>query len=213
MRTEELIQNLAAQTGAVGSQTVERRAIAGLGLGFAVTLLLFLILLGPRPDLAQALSSPLVAAKTLLPLLLGPAALALALRAARPAAGAPPISRAIWLLPVAAVLLFVLAFVTTPSGARLAGFIGHSIPVCLPSIVLLSAAPAAFLFRALRHGAPTRPARCGALAGLAAAGFATALYSTFCTEDTPLFYAVWYSVGIGIVTLAGAVAGARFLRW
>lgn len=213
MRTEELIQNLAAQTGVVGYQTVERRAIAGLGLGFVVTLLLFAILLGPRPDLAQAVSSPLIAAKTLLPLLLGPAALALALRAARPAAAVPPMARAIWLLPVAAALLFVLAFATTPSGARLAGFIGHSIPVCLPSIVLLSAAPAACLFRALRHGAPTRPARCGALAGLAAAGFATALYSTFCTEDTPLFYAVWYSVGIGIVTLAGAVAGARFLRW
>ncbi|MEZ5869652.1 MAG: NrsF family protein [Defluviimonas denitrificans] len=62
--------------------------------------------------------------------------------------------------------------------------------------------------RALKDGAPTRPALCGALAGLAAAGFATALYSTFCNEDRRLFYAVWYSLGIGIVTAAGAVAGA-----
>ena len=48
---------------------------------------------------------------------------------------------------------------------------------------------------------------------LAAAGFATALYSTFCTEDTALFYAVWYAVGIGFVALAGAFAGKRFLSW
>ncbi len=213
MRTDELIGELASRTAEGKPATVERLSASGLGQGFVVTLLLFATLLGPRPDLAQALANPVILPKTLLPLLLGAMALMLALRAARPAAVAPPVLRAVWLLPVAAVALFGLAYVTTPPGARLSGFLGHSVTVCLPSIVLLSAAPAAFLLRALRHGAPTRPARGGALAGLAAAGFATALYSTFCTEDTALFYAVWYSLGIGIVTLAGALAGARVLRW
>lgn len=213
MRTEDLIAELAARPGVVSRATVERRAALGLGIGIAIAVVLFAAALGPRPDLAQAFSSPMVAPKTLLPLLLGALALALTLRSARPAARVSPALRVIWLVPLAAAVLFALAFVWTPPAARLSAFLGHSIPVCLPSIVALSAAPGAFLFRALKHGAPTRPARCGALTGLAAAGFATALYSTFCIEDTPLFYAVWYSAGIGMVALVGAVAGARFLRW
>ena len=55
--------------------------------------------------------------------------------------------------------------------------------------------------------------RLGALAGVAAAGGATAIYSLFCTEDSPLFYVVWYGTGIGIVTALGALIGGRALRW
>jgi hypothetical protein len=92
-------------------------------------------------------------------------------------------------------------------------FLGHSIPVCLPAINLMSLPILAGLIAALRRGAPVDPQKAGALAGLAAAGLATALYSTFCTEDSPLFYSVWYSVGIAITTALGAVAGSRWLRW
>lgn len=213
MRTEDLIAELSARPVGPRPATLERGVAVGLGLGLAVALALFLVTYGPRSDLGAALSHPAVAAKSLLPLLLGLLALPLVLSAARPGARAPSIGRAIWLVPLAAAVLFAAALYLTPPGGRLAAFIGHSIPICLPSIALLSLPIAVFLFRALRRGAPTRPARCGALAGLAAAGFATALYSTFCTEDTALFYAVWYAVGIGFVALAGAFAGKRFLSW
>ena len=213
MRTEDLIAELSARPAGPAQTTVERGVAAGVGLGLAVAAALFLAAYGPRPDLAQAVSHAAVAAKTVLPLLLGLLALPLALRAARPGAGRSLASAAIWLVPLAATILFGWAFTVTPPGARLAAFIGHSIAICLPSIALLSLPVAVLVIRALRHGAPTRPALCGALAGLASAGFATALYSTFCTEDSALFYAVWYSVGISLVTLAGAFAGKRFLRW
>ena len=212
MKTEDLISQLAGEPVA-DRRGIGGRAVTGLGIGFLIALALFLPVLGPRPDLMEAVQRPIVAVKMILPLLLGPVALVLALRSARPTTPAPAGVKALWLWPAVALALFLYAFATTAPGARAVAFLGHSIPICLPAIVVLSAPILIGLFRALKDGAPTRPARCGALAGLAAAGFATALYSTFCNEDSPLFYAVWYSLGIGIVTAAGAVAGGRYLRW
>jgi hypothetical protein len=140
-------------------------------------------------------------------------ALALTLRAARPGAPAGSAKWVIGLVPLVAVALFAWAFASSLPGSRMALFLGHSIPVCLPSILILSAPVLAGLFAALRRGAPEHPARCGALAGLVAAGFATTVYSLFCTEDSPLFYVTWYGLGILIVTALGAVLGGRLLRW
>ena len=213
MKTEDLISQLAGEPIVVARGGVERRAVTGVGIGFLIALALFLPVLGLRPDLMEAVRRPIVAVKTILPLLLGLVALVLALRAARPATFVPPGVKALWLWPAAALALFLYAFTTTAPGTRAVAFLGHSIPICLPAIVVLAAPILIAVFRALKDGAPTRPRLCGALAGLAAAGFATALYSTFCNEDSPLFYSVWYSVGIGIVTAAGLVAGGRYLRW
>ena len=212
MKTEDLISQLAGEPVA-DRRGIGGRAVTGLGIGFLIALALFLPVLGPRPDLMEAVQRPIVAVKMILPLLLGPVALLLALRSARPTTPAPAGVKALWIWPAVALALFLYAFATTAPGARAVAFLGHSIPICLPAIVVLSAPILIGLFRALKDGAPTRPARCGALAGLAAAGFATALYSTFCNEDSPLFYAVWYALGITIVTAAGAVAGGRYLRW
>ncbi len=212
MKTEDLISQLAGEP-VPARRGIEGRAMRGLGIGFVIALALFLPVLGPRPDLMEAVQRPIVAVKTILPLLLGPVALLLALRSARPTVPVPAAIRVLWLWPAVALALFLYAFATTAPGARAVAFLGHSIPICLPAIVVLAAPILIAVFRALKDGAPTRPRLCGALAGLAAAGFATALYSTFCNEDSPLFYAVWYGLGITIVTAAGAVAGGRYLRW
>jgi hypothetical protein len=66
---------------------------------------------------------------------------------------------------------------------------------------------------ALRRGAPTRPTLAGAVAGLAAGGLGATLYAAHCTDDSPLFVMAWYVPAIAIVTIAGALAGARLLRW
>jgi hypothetical protein len=66
---------------------------------------------------------------------------------------------------------------------------------------------------ALRRGAPLRPGIAGAVAGLCAGGLGAALYATHCIDDSPLFVAVWYSLAIAVVSLVGAVAGSRMLRW
>ncbi|MBY5972785.1 DUF1109 domain-containing protein [Ferrimonas balearica] len=213
MNTDDLIAQLAQDPAPAPSARVEARLWPWLAGGLALTAAAFALLLGPRPDLAAALAQPVVAAKTLLPLLLGALALPLALRAVRPGARPGWPARALWALPLAVVALIALAWLGTPASERMRLFIGHSIHVCLPAITLLSLPPLVGLIAALKRGAPVHPTGAGALAGLAAAGLATALYSTFCIEDSPLFYGVWYSLGIGIATGIGALAGRRWLRW
>jgi hypothetical protein len=65
----------------------------------------------------------------------------------------------------------------------------------------------------LRHGAPTRPAVTGAIAGLMSAGLAATLYASHCTDDSPLFVATWYSIATALVAAIGALAGPRLLRF
>lgn len=213
MKTEELIERLAADAVPMQAGLVERGVLRALVAGGAMSVALFAATLGLRPDLSRAWADPLVVAKTGLPLALGLFALSLALGAARPASRAVVAQKLIWAVPAAAFALFVWAFANPPATGRVAAFIGHSISYCLPAILVLSLPVGGFLLSALRSGAPESPVRCGALAGLAAGGLATALYSLFCNEDSPLFFAVWYSGGIGLAALAGAVAGARVLRW
>jgi hypothetical protein len=65
----------------------------------------------------------------------------------------------------------------------------------------------------LRHGAPTRPAVTGAIAGLLSTGLAATLYASHCTDDSPLFVATWYTIAAALVTAIGALAGPRVLRF
>ncbi len=39
------------------------------------------------------------------------------------------------------------------------------------------------------------------------------VYSIHCTEDSPLFYAVWYMLAILGASALGALLGSRLLRW
>jgi hypothetical protein len=213
MKTEDLIARLAAEPEGAPAGSLASGVTLMLAAGLAVTLALFALLLGLRPDLGIHVSQPVTAAKTLIPLAAGLLALALTLRVARPAGTAGSTKWGLVALPLAAAGLVLWAFATSLPDARMALFLGHSIPVCLPAIVLLSAPILAGLVTALRRGAPEHPARLGAFAGLAAAGLATTVYSLFCTEDSPLFYVTWYGLGILIVTGVGAILGARLLRW
>ena len=65
----------------------------------------------------------------------------------------------------------------------------------------------------LRHGAPSRPAVAGAIAGMVSAGLAATLYASHCTDDSPLFVATWYTLATALVTAVGALMGARVLKY
>ena len=65
----------------------------------------------------------------------------------------------------------------------------------------------------LRHGAPSRPALSGAIAGLLSAGLAATLYASHCTDDSPLFVATWYTLATALVAAVGALIGSRMLKY
>ena len=211
MTTDDLIASLSADASPVRPGLLRRGVLAGLGLGGLLAGLGFVAFWGVRPDLGQILT-PFLALKSLLPALLAVMSVPLVLAHARPA-GQSRAGSLIWGLPVCLAGLAGLAFVVTPPGDRMAEFLGSSIATCLSSIPMLAAPILAGLLLGLRRGAPEHPARCGAVAGLTAGSAGAALYSLFCTEDSPLFYGTWYVLAIALVAGLGAIAGRRLLRW
>jgi hypothetical protein len=91
--------------------------------------------------------------------------------------------------------------------------VGSNSRVCMTAIPLLSLPLLAAALIGLRHGAPTRPAIAGAIAGLLSAGLAATLYASHCTDDSPLFVATWYTIATALVAAIGALAGSRVLRF
>jgi len=210
MRTDDLIAALAADT--TPPPRPGRRLGLGLAAAMALSVLAFALVWGPRPGLAQVLAGPLVA-KTLVPAALAVLALALAAVLIRPAArpGLPA-----WALGLALAGLVAWLGLALAQGGRAGLAMALAKPdlwVCLVSVPILSAAPLAAALWALAAGAPTRPALTGAVAGLAAGGLGTALYSLFCVVDMALFVLPAYGAAMLCVALAGALAGARALRW
>lgn len=207
--TDDLIRRLSASPppAPLSAQAALLPILAGLALSLG----LFLSLAGPRADLAQAVARPEVAAKILLPLALAVAALGVAWRSARPAQALRP---ALLALPVAVALgLFMLHLVQTPPGRIASDILGHSAAACLLAITALSVPAIVAGLAVFRRGAALRPAVTGGLIGLAASGGAAAGYALYCTEDSPLFFTVWYGLAIVICTGLGALAGRRLLRW
>jgi hypothetical protein len=92
-------------------------------------------------------------------------------------------------------------------------WMGHNAMVCMSSIPVIAAVPLGLMLYAIRQGAPARPARAGAIAGLIAGGIAAFFYAAHCFDDSPLFVATWYTIAIGVVTTVGALVGGRVLRW
>lgn len=212
MRTEELIAAIAADaaspakrlTPALRAATVAAVASAGAA---------FWMLLGPRPDFWAAMDTMRFPFKLALVLALTLAAGTLAVRLARPGSSAK-VGRAALTLVFGALACAVTAeLVAVPSGAWASRLVGTNWLICLVNIPVLSALPLAALLAAMRRGAPDSPAGLGAAAGLFAGAIGASFYGFHCFDDSPLFVATWYTLGVGLVTLAGAAIGARVLRW
>ena len=212
MKTDELIAALAADTKTV-SKPINRQLWIAIAGGAIVATLIFLLGVGPRPDIAAALETPRFLYKYVLTLTLLASAVGLMLHLARP--GAVPAG---WLaalaIPPALLVASVIAEIfLVPSPAWSMNLMGKNAVVCLVVIPLLSAAPLAAVMWTLRDGAPTHPVLAGAVAGLVAAGLGATLYATHCQDDSLFFIAAWYGLAIMMVTAVGAFLGARLLRW
>jgi hypothetical protein len=213
MKTDDLIRVLSADSetpppslGRIVSTRLLPGVLIAIGLYFAT--------LGVRPHLAQALESdPRVLFKIALMLLLLGLALPVTQRLVQPGAKLRGISFALLVVPLLlgiAVVFELGAYPESDWGQRL---FGHNALICMMSIPFLALAPLGALMFALRYGAPSQPGLAGAAAGLLAGAIGAALYATHCPDDSPLFVATWYVLGLAIVTGAGAAIGGRLLRW
>lgn len=211
MRTEDLIKTLAVDH-TMDIAPARMLALAVLA-GAVIATLVFAEMLGVRPDVDEAMHTVRFPFKFVVTITLAIAGLALVSRLERPGADWRAAAR---LLIIPALLIgaaVVLEMIVVPPSGWEPRMVGSNAMICLTAIPTIAVAPLAAILIAMRHAAPTAPVRAGAAAGLAAAAVAATLYASHCTDDSPLFVVIWYSIAIALVTAAGALLGSRLLRW
>ena len=211
MRTDALIEMLARGAGPAPRAVVARRLAPAAALGLAAAAALAVAALGLVPRDFFATPAPWVK-------LAYSGALALAAgwwvaRLARPAA-----PTAVPLAATAAVVATMLAlgaaaWWSTPATGRMVGLLGHSWSICPFNVLALSLPGLGAGLWALRGLAPTRPRLAGAAVGVFAGALGAAGYALACTEPAVSFIAAWYTLGVALTALAGALLGPRALRW
>ncbi len=212
MRTEALIRAMAADT-TQSARPLPLTLAAAVLLLAAVAAAVFLPLLGMRPDFGAAMMRVAVMVKQASPILVLIGGFGAALRLARPG---ERVGGWMWVILAVPVMLAVAVGVTMmrmPRADWHAAMMGSSNGQCLFWIILMGLPLLAGVLWALRGGASTRPALTGAAGGLLAGGAAAVVYSMHCTEDSPLFYGLWYVLAMLAVAGVGALAGSRVLRW
>ncbi len=212
MDTDQLIRTLAADN--VGrAQSVGVVLALTLLAAAPLSIAMFFMMLGVRSDVMTAMHNPFFDLKFLVTLSLAISAMIVSLHLSRPEA----------LLRGWALLLLI------PAGILAAGIgsemmlpqrlpmmtrlVGHNWRICMTAIPLMSMPLLAGALIGLRHGAPSRPAVAGAIAGMMSAGLAATLYASHCTDDSPLFVITWYSIATAAVAAIGALVGSRILRY
>jgi hypothetical protein len=212
VKTSEFIAALAADPVPEPIR-LGRRVAAALAIGFAGSVALYFLLLGPRPDVVAACRSMRFWLKFVDSFAFALPSLLLTLRLARP--DARPRALALWLIAPFILLGAGVAveLLVVPQSEWMSRLMGANAMHCTIMIPMLAAPVLAALIVALRAGAPLHPALTGALAGAAAAGVAALVYASSCPDDSPLFVATWYPLATLICMGVGALAGRRFLAW
>jgi hypothetical protein len=217
MQTDMLIDQLVAELAPVQPRRRWREAalLAGLVL---LEIPLFLMLSELRPDMPQAMAAPAFWWKSgsfaVIALLAG-AAMLISLD---PATTTPHRVAGWWrglavFAPVALVLGWLIDAGASGRSALLTRLEWRDGLDCLMNIALLTLPLVLALGVLMHRGAPTRPGRTAAAAGLAAAAAGAVVFALHCPHDDPLYVAVWYGGAVlGMAGLARLVL-PRLVRW
>lgn len=166
---------------------------------------------GVRPDFPGALLSWQVQVKFGFVIILVLTAYYACLRAAQPDGQGS--LRPLVLAPGLLLAAVGVELATTSPGDWGSAGTGSHPGLCVAIVPLLSALPLAAAMATLRRSAPASSTRAGAMAGLVCGALGALVYMLRCTDDAPLFVAVWYVAAIAIVSVAGALIGRAALRW
>jgi hypothetical protein len=213
MNTEQWVALLAADAAPVRRRAVSRRLMVALAIGLPLSFAWMLMEYGVRRDLIQAMFWPMFWVRLLFGAAIALAGFVVVQRLARPGVRV----RGAWLglaAPVVLIwLLALLALFSAPAEERAALVWGQTWRSCAIDIAVVSLPMFAALLWALKGLAPTRPALAGAAAGALAGGAGAMVYALHCPELAAPYIAVWYVAGIALPVVAGALIGARWLKW
>lgn len=211
MKTQSLIEMLAKGAGPAPQAPVLRRLVPVMALGLIVSALFALVSMGSIPAHMWATSAPWM--KLIYGGGLALAAGWLTARLSRPVARTQWPVRAVLAVFASMLALGALTLVTSAPDQRMATLFGETWLSCPRNVVVLSLPALAGALWALRGLAPTQLRSAGFNAGLMAGALGAMGYSLVCPEVSATFVAVWYSLGILLTGVLGAVLGPRLLRW
>lgn len=213
MKTDDLIDLLAADARTPDRTLPKQRFIRGVGIGWLVALVAVLALLGVRNDIEQALRLPMFWIKMLFPASIAAIGLLASWRLAHPG------RRAAFALPLVGMLIglmwtaAVLALTRAAPDQQASMVFGETWAFCLVIVPALSIPVFLGMWWAMKGLAPTRLSLAGGSAGLVAGAAGATVYALHCPELDAPFIAVWYVLGMTIPAVAGSLLGRYMLRW
>lgn len=211
MKTDTLIELLAREAGpaprALAARRLSPAAVAGLVLSAAAAIAAF----GLIPQ--DMFATPVPWTKMAYAGALAIAAAWLTTRLSRPAAPSGQARRTAVAVVLAMLAIGGVSLWLTPADQRMEALLGHSWLTCPWNVTALSMPGLAASLWAVRGLAPTRPRAAGFAAGVFAGSVGACGYALACTEASPAFVAVWYTLGIIVTGAVGALLGPRVLRW
>jgi hypothetical protein len=190
-----------------------RIVLLAMGMGMLISGSAFLIGVGFRADIAEAMHSWRVLLKFVLTGTLAVSTTGMLSNLGRPNGAIEGWGWGAAVAPVMLLCAIAIELVTEPEAKWLGRLVGHNSRTCLTVIPLLSVGPVLCFFAALRTGAPMAPGFAGAIAGVAASAIGASFYAANCTDDSPLFVATWYPLAILLVSATGCLGGRLLLRW
>ena len=211
--TDNLIDALVEDMRPVRRGVVFRRLALALVLALPISAVIMLGLLGMRPDMPVAVTTPIFWIKSVYTLAIAVFGGLAVLYFARPGvSGRRALFAALAAFTVVA-FCSAIEIAAVPPETRQALIMGSSALVCPLYIIGLSLPFLLSNMLLLRRFAPTNLPLAGLAAGLFAGAAGAWVYSFHCTEETLPFLAIWYSGGIALVGLLGTVTGRWALRW
>jgi hypothetical protein len=213
MKTDDLIALISVDArGSASPMSVAARLAPAALLSAIAALSLLVFWLGMR-DITEAVVSPSYWMKTAYTVALAIAGLLIAERLSRPAASAMRGIVALILVIAVMLVVAITQLLSLPAEQVPRALLGSTWDRCPWRIVALAIPGLALTLLAMRRLAPTRPALAGAGAGLFVGAIAATVYGLYCAETSAAFTLIWYTGGIAVAAVLGAVAGGCVLRW
>ncbi|MBB2830247.1 UNVERIFIED_ORG: hypothetical protein GGD51_000348 [Rhizobium esperanzae] len=212
-KTDDIIERLASDLKAVPRQALRRRFALGIVPALSVSLLLMLIGLGLRIDIPDVLMLPVFWIKSAYNALIAMAGIVAVYRLSRPDGSEGGFFGVLALIFAAMAVVAATQLMMAPVETYPVLILGSSALHC-PLLIFGFALPVyAGIVWALRRAAPSDLQLTGFVAGIAAGAAGAWVYSWFCTENGMPFVLIWYTLGILITGVLGALTGPRLLRW
>jgi hypothetical protein len=213
VRTDELIQELAADARPVQRLRPVAVRVAGWSLMAGISLGAVMMLMGVRRDFGDSLDQADFAFEAALLIVTALSAAVGALVVSVPGAERTTLVR--WVPVIAGVScvlwavgeLMMASATGAPTGQLT--FAWH----CVYKTASVAAAPGVALFIMVRKAAPLRAGWAGLLAVLATAAVGVLGANTICPNDRPLHMLLWHVAPLMLFAAIGAGLGTWLLRW